>query len=196
MGNTAHHCRGPGADHGLRGCRRFSRLSALGNNPLWNSQLFSHSKQHLYTGLSVSGIFQMIQTFKYAFPLPKIALPLVFLGHFHVHLPRTNLTITFPRNLIHFIFTLLPLISLLFLKHPIMPFRELITCYNFSLVTFYVLSLSTNIAINRIITDMYVYLGDNRDLTWNLKELGDLGTMISMLEMLKQEWMRLETTQW
>lgn len=49
-------------------------------------------------------------------------------------------------------------ISLLFLKHPIVPFRELITCYNVSLVTFYILSLTTNITINKTITDMYMHL--------------------------------------
>lgn len=152
--------------------------------PFEIASCFSHSKQHLYTGLSVSGIFQMIQTFKYAFPLPKNCFAFGFSWAIFMFIFHVPTTITFPRNLIHFIFLYCLLFLCYFSSIPIMPFRELITCYNFSLVTFYVL-LSTNIAINRIIT--CVYLGDNRDLTWNLKELGDLGTMISMLEMLKRE---------
>lgn len=63
---------------------------------------------------------------------------------------------------------------------------------------FYAVSLTTNITINKIITDIYVNLsGDNRDLIWRLtKNWESWGQWYPHARDVDEGWLRLETAQW
>lgn len=117
----------------------------------------------------------LMQAFWYASFSDRNALPLVFSGHFYSYLPWMNLIIAFKRHLIWILFLHF------FSSIHFLPFIELITFYNFSLVYFFMLSLTTNIAINKIITKIFAnFSGDNKDPTLSLtKKSRELGKMIA-----------------
>lgn len=158
-----------------------SASTASGNNPSATANCF------LMMGSSFPLAFQFLEyswwfpdaSLHICFSLWQKCFALVFLGPF----PFLSTTWKLHYHLLKklSLFTLLDLVSLFFLKHPIFAFhRAYHTLHrNVSLAFFFVLSLIMNIAANKIITSTLVnFSGDNNDLLLSLtKKSGELGTM-------------------